>query len=167
MYVWITPIYFAQVDTINLFTQNSPDLLAKCQRLLLTPREFCLSLSYFRVFILLRPSSLFASLRFRFSLSLSLSLLLLPSVFGNLSFPSSSVPPPPWLLCFGASFATKLWGYRLFFGTPLTLVKDQHSTFHGSSQGCDISSRVSCRTKRTNPIWICIWFGDTKFAIFP
>ena len=28
-------------------------------------------------------------------LSLSLSLFLLPSVFGNLSFPSSSVPPPP------------------------------------------------------------------------
>ena len=34
-------------------------------------------------------------------------------------------------------------------------------------QGCDVSSRVSGRTKRTNPIWICIWFGDTKFAIFP
>ena len=34
-------------------------------------------------------------------------------------------------------------------------------------QGCDISSRESCRTKRTNPIGICIWFGYTKFAIFP
>ena len=29
----------------------------------------------------------------------------------------------------------------------------------------DVSSRISCRTKRTNPIWFCIWFGDTKFAI--
>ena len=34
-------------------------------------------------------------------------------------------------------------------------------------QGCDVSSRISGQTKRTNPIWICIWFGDTKFAIFP
>ena len=34
-------------------------------------------------------------------------------------------------------------------------------------QGCDVSSRVSGRSKRTNPIWICIWFGETKFAIFP
>ena len=34
-------------------------------------------------------------------------------------------------------------------------------------QGCDVSSCVSGRTKRINPIWICIWFGDTKFAIFP
>ena len=35
------------------------------------------------------------------------------------------------------------------------------------SQGCDVSSHVSGRTKRTNPIWICIWLRDTKFAIFP
>ena len=34
-------------------------------------------------------------------------------------------------------------------------------------QGCDVSSRVSGQTKRTNLIWICIWFGDTTFAIFP
>ena len=34
-------------------------------------------------------------------------------------------------------------------------------------QGCDLSSHVLVRTKRTNPIWICIWFGDTKFATFP
>ena len=34
-------------------------------------------------------------------------------------------------------------------------------------QVCDILSRVSDRTKRTNPIWSCIWFGNTKFAIFP
>ena len=34
-------------------------------------------------------------------------------------------------------------------------------------QGCNVSSRVSGRTKRANPIWICICFGDTKFAIFP
>ena len=32
----------------------------------------------------------------------------------------------------------------------------------GYVQGWDISSRVSGRTKRTNPIWFCIWFGDTK-----
>ena len=32
---------------------------------------------------------------------------------------------------------------------------------------CDVSSHLSGRTKRTNPIWICIWFGDTQFAIFP
>ena len=36
----------------------------------------------------------------------------------------------------------------------------------GSSQGCDVWSHVSGLTKRTNPIWICIWFGDTKFTIF-
>ena len=30
-----------------------------------------------------------------------------------------------------------------------------------------VSWCVSGRTKRTNPIWIGIWFGDTKFAIFP
>ena len=35
------------------------------------------------------------------------------------------------------------------------------------SQGCDVLSHVSGRTKRTNPIWICIWFGHTSFAIFP
>ena len=34
-------------------------------------------------------------------------------------------------------------------------------------KGCDVLSRVSCRTKRTNPIWFCMWFGDTQFAIFP
>ena len=28
-------------------------------------------------------------------------------------------------------------------------------------------SRLSGQTKRTNPIWICIWFGDTKIANFP
>ena len=33
-------------------------------------------------------------------------------------------------------------------------------------QGWDVSSHVSVRTKRTNTIWICIWFGNTKFAIF-
>ena len=38
---------------------------------------------------------------------------------------------------------------------------------HTEAQGCDVLSRVSGRTKRTNPIWICIWFGNTKFAIFP
>ena len=34
-------------------------------------------------------------------------------------------------------------------------------------QGCDALSHVSGRTKRTNPIWICIWFGYTKFAFSP
>ena len=34
-------------------------------------------------------------------------------------------------------------------------------------QGCDVSSSVSGRTKRTNLIGICILFGDTKFSIFP
>ena len=30
-------------------------------------------------------------------------------------------------------------------------------------QGWDESSGVLGRTKRTNPKWICIWFGDTKY----
>ena len=32
-------------------------------------------------------------------------------------------------------------------------------------QGCDISSRVSPRTKRTMPFCIFIWFGDTFWKI--
>ena len=36
-----------------------------------------------------------------------------------------------------------------------------------AAQGWDVSSQVSCWTKRTNPIWFCIWFDDTKFWHFP
>ena len=31
------------------------------------------------------------------------------------------------------------------------------------SQGCDVMSCVSGRTKRTNLIWFCIWFRDQKY----
>ena len=43
----------------------------------------------------------------------------------------------------------------------------RHCRHCSISQGCDVSWYVMGQTKRTNQIWICIWFGDTKFAIFP
>ena len=64
---------------------------------------------------------------------------------------------------------------RFTSGKRETRSFDTHATWKPFSddifilnyQGCDVSSRVSCRIKRTNLIWICIWFRDTKFAIFP
>ena len=58
---------------------------------------------------------------------------------------------------------------------PLLSLPETGFVFDGSrrktkvcqKQGCDVSSRASGRTITTNPIWICNWLGDSKFAIFP